>query len=47
MEGEGVVDGRARELSCEIVAEWLVEVYSNIPEEIGKNSWKKEGFEWF
>jgi hypothetical protein len=30
-----------------MVADWLVDVYSNIPEETGKNAWKKTGFEWF
>jgi hypothetical protein len=30
-----------------MVAEWLLDVYNNIPEEIGMNIWKKEGFEWF
>jgi hypothetical protein len=46
-EGEGVVDGRAREPSRKVVAEWLVEVYTNLPKEIGENAWKKTGFEWF
>jgi hypothetical protein len=27
--------------------EWLIDVYTNIPEDIGKNAWKKMGFEWF
>ena len=47
VDGEGIDNGQAKELSCKTVAEWLVEVYDNIPEEIGRNTWKKEGFEWF
>ncbi len=46
-EGEGVTDGKAREPSRQMVAEWLVDVYSKLPVEIGNNSWKKAGFKWF
>ena len=45
--GEGIVDGQAKEPSCKVVAEWLIDVYKNIPETIGMNAWKKEGYEWF
>jgi hypothetical protein len=44
--GEGIVDGRAKEPSRKMIAEWLVEVYNNIPEEIGWNAWKKRDYEW-
>jgi hypothetical protein len=47
MEGEGIVEGNAKEPTCKIVVEWLVNVYTSIPEEMGKNAWKKMDFEWF
>jgi hypothetical protein len=43
---EGIADGRAKEPSRKMIAEWLVEVYNNIPEEIGRNAWKKREYEW-
>ena len=46
-EGEGIVNGKAREPTRKMVADWLMAVYSNLPVEIGENSWKKAGFEWF
>ena len=46
MEGEGIINGKARELSRKMVADWLMAVYSNLPVEIGEKSWKKAGFEW-
>jgi len=45
MEGEGIIDEKAKERTLKMAVEWLVEVYTNIPEEIGKNSWKKMCFE--
>ena len=47
VDGEGIVDGVAKEPSLKMVAEWLLDVYNNIPEEIEMNKWKKEGFELF
>ena len=47
VEGEGIVDRKAKEPSRKLVAEWLVEVYNTIPVAIGTNAWKKKGFEWF
>jgi hypothetical protein len=44
--GEGIVDGRAKEPFRKMIAEWLAEVYNNIPEEIGWNAWKKRDYEW-
>ena len=48
----GVDDGRrgdcqwqSKEPTRKLVADWLMEVYSNMPVEIGKNSWKKAGFQ--
>ena len=34
-EGDGIVDGVAKEPSCKSVVEWIVQVYEDIPEEIG------------
>ena len=45
-EGEGIVDGVVKEPSRKLVAEWIVEVYDNIPEEVGQNTWKNTGYEW-
>ena len=47
VEGDGIVNGQAKEPSRKMVAEWVTEVYSNIPETVGINAWKKEGYEWF
>lgn len=46
IEGDGIVDRIAKELSCKMVVEWIVQVYKSIPEEIGSNAWKKKGYEW-
>ena len=42
-----IVDGAAKEPSRKLVAEWIVEVYWSIPQEISRNAWMKKGFEWF
>ena len=47
VEGEGIVSSQAKEPSRKMVAAWLVDIYDNIPETVGMNAWKKEGFEWF
>ena len=44
---EGIVNGKAKEPTRKMVAEWMVDINENIPEMIGMNAWKKEGFEWF
>ena len=46
-DGGGIVNRRAKEPSRKQVAEWLVDAYTNIPEEIGKNAWLKTNFAWF
>jgi len=46
MDGAGVVNGIAKEPSRKQVAEWLLEAYTTIPEEIVRNVWKKVGYEW-
>jgi hypothetical protein len=45
--GDGIVDGVAKESSCHLVAEWLVMMHSNIPGQTGRNAWMKTGFERF
>jgi hypothetical protein len=46
VDGEGIVAGQAKEPSRKLIAEWLVEVYTNIPVGMGQNAWKKRGYEW-
>ena len=46
VDGEGIVAGHAKEPSRKLIAEWLVEVYTNIPVGMGQNAWKKRGYEW-
>ena len=38
MEGDGIVDGVAKEPSRKMVVEWVVQVHESIPEEIGRNA---------
>ncbi len=45
--GGGVVDGVAKEPTRKLVAEWIIGAYRNITTEIGRNAWKKTGYEWF
>ena len=45
-DGAGVVNGIAKEPPHKQVAEWLLEAYTMMPEEITRNAWKKEGYEW-
>jgi hypothetical protein len=47
LEGEGIVNGAAEESSWKLVAEWLVDVYSNIPGQTERNAWMKKGYAWF
>jgi hypothetical protein len=46
-DGGGIVDGRAKKPSRKQVAEWLVDAYTNIPEDVGRNAWLKTNFAWF
>ena len=39
-EGEGIVDGTAKEPTHKMVAEWLVEVYNSMPDGIVRNVWE-------
>ena len=45
-DGAGVVNGIAKEPPQQ-VAEWLLDVYIMMPEEIVRNTWKKEGMSGF
>jgi hypothetical protein len=45
-DGAGVVNGIAKEPPLKHVAEWLLEAYTTMLEEIVRNAWKKEGYEW-
>ncbi len=43
IEGEGIVDGSAKEPSRKLVAEWVLEVYYNFPAQTARNAWMKRG----
>ncbi len=44
--GRGDRQWAAKEPSRKLVAEWLVDVYSNIPGQTLRNAWMKKGSEW-
>jgi hypothetical protein len=37
----------AKEPTRQLVAEWALEVYKNLPAQTVRNAWRKRGFEWF
>ena len=43
IEGEGIIDGAAKEPSRKLVAEWVLEVYSNFPVQTARKAWMKRG----
>ena len=45
LEGDGIVNGVAKEPSRKQDAEWLLDVYNNIPRETGRNAWRKKEYE--
>jgi hypothetical protein len=47
LDGDGLVNGTAKEPTRKIVAEWVLEAYNSIPNQTAKNAWLKEEFEWF
>jgi hypothetical protein len=47
IDGEGIVNGVAKEPSRKMVSEWLLDVYKEIPRETARNAWMKRGYEWF
>ena len=44
---ERIEDGATKEPSHKVVAKWLIETYTTMPETIGRNAWMMDGFEWF
>ncbi len=46
-EGEGNVEGSAKEPSKKLVAEWPVDDYTSIPGQVIRNAQLKTGFKWF
>ena len=46
VDGDGIVNGQAKEPSRKMVADWLMEVYNNIPETIGINAEEGGVFNW-
>ena len=47
MTTDGIVNGIAKEPSCQQVANWLVDVYTSIPTNVDRNAWMKSGYAWF
>jgi hypothetical protein len=47
LRGGGIVNGFAKEPSRQLVAEWVVDVYTNLPAQIVRNLWMKTEYEWF
>jgi hypothetical protein len=43
IEGEGIKDGAAKELSRKLLAEWVLDVYTNFPAQTLRNAWMKKG----
>jgi hypothetical protein len=37
----------AKEPSRRLVAEWVLEVYNEIPQQTARNAWMKTGYKWF
>ena len=46
-DGDGIVDGKAKEPSRKQLTEWLDDAYNNIPENVGQNAWLKTYYAWF
>ena len=47
LDGDGLVDGVAKEPTRKLGAEWIIGMYRNISVDTGKKAWKKTGYEWF
>jgi hypothetical protein len=45
--GNGFENGVAKEPSRRLVAEWVLEVYNEIPQQTARNAWMKTGYKWF
>jgi hypothetical protein len=46
LDGDGVVDGSAKEHMKKMVVEWIIGTYNAMSGETVQNAWKKKGFEW-
>jgi hypothetical protein len=42
-----IVNNIATEPSCQQVTNWLVDTYTSIPTNVGRNAWMKSGYAWF
>jgi hypothetical protein len=47
IEGDGLVNSVAKEPSRRFVAEWILDVYKNIPCQTARNARMKSVYEWF
>ena len=47
LDGDGLLNGVAKEPSRKMVAEWLLDVYKNFAGQTARNAWMKKGYEWF
>ena len=47
LEGDGLVNGAAKEPTQKLVAEWVWVAYNSIPNQTANNAWLKKDFEWF
>jgi hypothetical protein len=47
LEGDGIVDGVAKEPTQKLIAERLVDVYTNMDAKTVRKAWMKHRFQWF
>ena len=47
IDGDGLVNGVAKEPSRIMVVEWVWEIYNNIEGQTVRNAWIKKGYKWF
>jgi len=47
MVSDGIINEKAKEPSRKQVADWLVDAYTNIPQQVGQNAWLMTGYSWF
>ena len=45
-EGDEMTAGVANKPTRKLLTEWIVGAYKNVSKEVGRNAWKKNGFEW-
>ena len=44
LDGDGLLNGVAKEPSRKMVTEWLLDVYKNIPGQTARNAWMKKDY---